>query len=135
MGSNIDGKVLMSIYIIAGFGFRQRASVSSLADALARVSDGMQITGLAAPADKCTHTAMQELSAELDLPLYPIDPMDLKAKVTPSLSEAALSARGTGSVAEASALIAAGPTAILMRTREISTDRLAVCAIAKGDKK
>lgn len=125
----------MNMHIIAGFGFRESASVASLTDALARVSDGIQITGLAAPTDKCSHTAMQELSAKLDLPLYPIDQIDLEAKVTPTLSEAALSARGTGSVAEASALIAAGSTATLMRTREISTDRLAVCAIAKGDKK
>ena len=125
----------MSTNVIAGFGFRQIATISSLLDALERASNGIEITGLASPTDKCAHKAMRDLSAKLDLPLYPIDPVDLQAKVTPSLSPAALHARGTGSVAEASALIAAGPTAILMRKREISTDRLAVCAIAKGDKK
>lgn len=120
--------------LIAGFGFRDAATTASLMNALECHEKIADISGIAAPADKCRHSALKALAQHLHVPVYPIDPADLEAKVTPSQSEAVLAARGTGSVAEASALIAAGASATLISERQISKDRLAVCAIAKGVK-
>ena len=120
--------------LIAGFGFRDAATTASLMNALESHEKIADISGIAAPADKCRHSALKALAHQLHVPVYPIDPADLEAKVTPSQSEAVLAARGTGSVAEASALIAAGASATLISERQISKDRLAVCAIAKGVK-
>ena len=116
---------------VAGFGFREQADFHSLKDAFDKAAGGKAITSLAAPADKCAHQGLRAFANALNLPLTKIDPDDLQTKVTPTRSEAVLAARGTGSVAEACALIAAGSQARLYRTREISNDRLAVCAIAK----
>lgn len=133
----------MSNLYIAGFGFRSNATLASLSDAFEKASGDFGASGeisvsrLAAPADKCSHPALLELSAALRLPLYPIGAEALRAKVTPTQSAPVLAARGTGSVAEACALIGANSGANNIK-RHISQDRLAVCAIAainpaKGD--
>lgn len=52
---------------------------------------------------------------------------------TPTQSELVAEKFGTGSVAEAAALVAAGPRARLIATRAVSRDRTATAAIAEGD--
>jgi cobalt-precorrin 5A hydrolase len=51
---------------------------------------------------------------------------------TVTQSGASHRARRTGSVAEAAALVAAGPGATLLGARAVSGDRMATCALAEG---
>lgn len=107
--------------IVAGFGFSSRATVESLKGALA--ATGHTPDAVASLADKAP------MLAGLGLPVIPVTgPLPY----TPTQSPASLAARGTGSVAEACALDAAGRGAYLLTTRRVSPDGLATCAIAKG---
>ena len=56
----------------------------------------------------------------------------LTAQATSTQSPASRASRGTGSVAEAAALAAAGPGARLLSPRVISADGRATCALAEG---
>ena len=116
--------------IVAGFGFRAGASVDSLRDALARAAGGHQPDCLATAADKAMAPAFQQLVAETRLPFHAISATDLTTVKTPTQSAAAQASHGTGSVAEAAALAAAGPGARLLAPRAISSDRQATCALA-----
>lgn len=107
--------------IVAGFGFSSRATVDSLRGALSLT--GHRPDAVATLADKAA------LLGGLGLPVVAVSgPLP----VTPTQSATSLAARGTGSVAEACALDAAGPGAYLLVTRCVSPDGLATCAIAQG---
>ncbi|GAA0747844.1 precorrin methylase [Sphingomonas sp. ABOLD] len=111
--------------IVAGFGYRSGATAASLRSALALAQTGAPpVTHVATLADKLP------LLAALGLPTIVVDAV--AGVATPTRSPASLAARGTGSVAEAAALAAAGPGARLLVTRQISPDRMATCAIAEG---
>lgn len=123
--------------IVAGFGYRAAAGVSSLRDAFDaacdQVASSMQsvsITALAAPADKARLVA--ELGQTLELPVIAVEEHQLTAMPTQTQSENSFQARGTGSVAEAAALAGAGEGATLLCPRVVSQDRMATCALAKG---
>ncbi|WP_370207078.1 cobalamin biosynthesis protein [Pararhodobacter marinus] len=112
--------------IVAGFGFSTRATLASLQGALA--ATGGAPDALATLADKAP--ALAPLARAMGLPLHEVfGPLP----DTPTQSPASQRARGTGSVAEACALAAAGPGAYLMAPRVISPDGLATCALAKGN--
>lgn len=111
--------------IVAGFGFSSRAGLASLRSALAAAGGGAD--ALATLADKAP--LLERLGAELGLPVIAVSGA-LPETATRSLLS--LAARGTGSVAEACALDAAGPGAYLLGRRAVSGDRLATCALAKG---
>lgn len=114
--------------IVAGFGFRAGAGVASLADALA--GTGGRPQALAAPADKAP--ALAPLAARLGVAVIAVAPGALARAQTLTDSPASRAARGTGSVAEAAALAAAGPGARLLGPRVVSGDRMATCALAEG---
>lgn len=116
--------------IVAGFGCRASATVESLAAALAAAAEGRPVDRLAAPTDRIALLA--PLARALGLPLIAVGNDALSAVVTPTRSPVSLAARGTGSVAEASALHAAGPGARLLTRRHVSPDRRATCALAQG---
>lgn len=117
--------------IVAGFGFRQGASLASLQSALALAQEGVPaVTAFAAPLDKTA--LLRPLVDAMGLPLLVISREALRAQTTPTRSDASMLAYGVGSVAEAAALAAAGPGAVLLRPRQISTDHMATCAIAQG---
>lgn len=117
--------------IVAGFGFRSGAGLASLREALALAQHGVPtVTHLATASDKLPGLA--PLAEALGLPLAGVSPEALAETSTLTRSAASLAARDTGSVAEASALAAAGPGARLLTTRHISPDRMATCAIAQG---
>ncbi len=117
--------------IVAGFGFRREGDVAGLRGALACAQAGHPpVTALAAPDDKLALVA--ELAAAMALPVIAVSADALQGQRTPTQSIASLSARATGSVAEACALAAAGPGAQLLATRHISPDRMATCALAQG---
>ena len=117
--------------IVAGFGFRGCADGAACEAALALAQRGYpRVEALAAPDDKAALLA--PLAAALGIPLIARPAERLYGVATPTRSQPSLDARGTGSVAEASALVAAGDGARLFSPRHISPDRMATCAIAQG---
>ncbi|WP_299828910.1 cobalamin biosynthesis protein [uncultured Roseobacter sp.] len=116
--------------IAAGFGFRKMASVGSLQDALDRACQAAQPDVLATLEDKATAEAFRLFAKDAGVPVKAV-PLDvLRRQSTVSQSDASQEAYGTGSVAEAAALAAAGPGARLLTLRHISADKLATCALA-----
>ena len=116
--------------IVAGFGFRNIATTDSLRNALAATRAEPPAL-LAVPADKAHAPAIQQLARELGLAVLPVAESTLRAMQTQTQSQPSLDHRATGSVAEACALAAAGPDARLLKSRQISADRCATCAIAQ----
>ncbi|APX25625.1 MAG: precorrin methylase [Rhodobacteraceae bacterium] len=117
--------------IVAGFGFRTSAGPESLRDALARA--GQRPQRIATAEDKATSRAFIDFAQAEALPAQAIPPDALTAQVTLTASSRVLAERGTGSVAEAAALAAAGPGARLLGPRVFSSDRMASCALALQD--
>ncbi|MGY3439878.1 cobalamin biosynthesis protein [Marinovum sp. KMM 9879] len=120
---------------VAGFGFRKAAALDSLRDALHHATQNhAQVTALATAADKADTPVFRQFAAELALPVHRIAPHHLRAAETITEAPTSRTARGTGSLAEAAALCAAGQHARLVQTRVTSNDRMATCALATGDK-
>ncbi|MCJ2189005.1 cobalamin biosynthesis protein [Novosphingobium sp. 2638] len=117
--------------IVAGFGFRHGAGLPSLRAAFVLAQQGrVPVTQLVTVSDKTA--ALAPLAALLGLPLTGVPADVLACAATLTRSAASLAAWGTGSVAEACALTAAGPGARLLGPRCISSDRMATCALAEG---
>lgn len=118
--------------IVAGFGFTSRATADSLTSALAATGHAHDVTLLASVGDKAMQPALLDLSEDMRVMISAVTPAALQATQTITQSLISRLMRRTGSVAEAAALAAAGPGAALLVTRQISQDRQATCAIAKG---
>ncbi|MEO1457418.1 MAG: cobalamin biosynthesis protein [Pseudomonadota bacterium] len=119
--------------IVAGFGYRQQATVESLADALERAASGHAVSALAVAAPKAGG-CVAALARRLAIPLHGVPVAALSAADTATPAPAVAEGRyGPGSPAEAAALVAAGPGAVLLAPRAVSTDGLATCAIAMGE--
>lgn len=116
--------------IAAGFGFRSAAQRDSLCDAYAQAVAQHSPDVIATVADKAATQVFQDTADHLNLPIRAIPSGALTHQATLSQSGASLSARQTGSVAEAAALAAAGPGARLLAPRTISNDKMATCALA-----
>ncbi len=117
--------------IVAGFGFRAEAPLESLRAALMLAQQGHPaVTHLATVQGKLAE--LLPLAEALELPLRAVSPDALSGVITPTHSAASLAAYACGSLAEASALCAAGNGGRLLAPRHISHDRLATCAIAEG---
>ncbi|MGN8000079.1 cobalamin biosynthesis protein [Sphingomonas sp. 22176] len=111
--------------IVAGFGYRSGATAASLRSALLLAQAGAPpVTHVATLADKAP------LLEALGLPIIAVEAV--AGITTPTRSAASFAAHGTGSVAEAAALAAAGAGGRLRVSRQISPDRMATCAIAEG---
>ncbi|MBK5934466.1 precorrin methylase [Rhodovulum imhoffii] len=119
---------------VAGFGFRAAATAASLHDALEQAGGVAGLTALAAPVDKASAPCFMAFARALALPVVRVSQGALAAQSTCTQAPRVQRARGTGSVAEAAALAGAGPGARLKMPRQISTDRMAACAIATGDR-
>lgn len=121
--------------IVAGFGFTTRASATSLSSALAQTHSltRQRPDRLATAADKTRTAAFGDFAQRMHLPVSPIEEDELVAMQTQTQSAHSLTTRGSGSVAEAAALAAAGRNARLLTGRTISDDHQATCAIAEGD--
>ena len=116
--------------IVAGFGFRRAATAESLLDALDKARGPQAPALLATAEDKAAAPAFQALSARLGLPIHAVTLDALSQVETPTRSATVRALRGSGSVAEAAALVAAGPGASLLGPRAVSADRMATCALA-----
>jgi len=116
---------------VAGLGFRTAATAQSLHDALDKA--GGRVDALATAEEKAGQPAIRALAGALGVPVHAIGRGRLSAEVTVSHSTKVSDRFGTGSVAEAAALAAAGPGARLLGPRVISADGLATAAIAERD--
>lgn len=110
---------------VAGFGMRAAAGTASLRSALALAGEAQALAALP------THVARVRLLAEaLNLPLIQVE--GIAGIATPTASPRIAARFGTGSVAEAVALAAAGPNARIVAPRVTSPDGLATAAIAEA---
>jgi cobalt-precorrin 5A hydrolase len=116
--------------IVAGFGFRSETTLAALQDALSRAGGPEGITHLATLAAKAPGLA--PLGNLLGLPVIALPPEALIDQPTLTRSARVQALHGTGSVAEAAALGAAGPGARLRGPRVASSDGTATAAIAEG---
>lgn len=118
---------------VAGFGFRSEATLESLAQALD------QLKGLYGAIDKLSAARsmlplVEELGRLRNIEVIAVADAELPTVTTLTNSAQSLQARGTGSVAEAVALLAAGSDAKLLGPRIISADRQATAALAEGNR-
>lgn len=112
---------------VAGLGFRSAATVDDLAAALA-LAGAADL--LATDARKAGADALATLSARTGLAVRAVD---VSGTETPTHSARVKEAFGTGSVAEAAALVAAGANARLVVARVVTPNGMATAAIAEGD--
>jgi cobalt-precorrin 5A hydrolase len=117
---------------VVGFGLRESATVASLHDVLAQVGGPDSISAVATLADKSDLIAIKDFQRATRFAVVEIPREAIAGLVTTTLSPRINEAFETGSVAEAVALVAAGPGARLIATRAISSDGLATAAIAEG---
>lgn len=116
---------------VAGIGFRAAAPLSALRQALDLAeAAGGRVTALATTPEKADAPALCVLAQERGLPILPIL---VNGVPTPTQSPRVQAHSGTGSVAEAAALQAAGPGARLTVPRLITPDGQATAAIATGE--
>ncbi|WP_298241865.1 cobalamin biosynthesis protein [uncultured Bradyrhizobium sp.] len=118
---------------VAGLGFRKDVTLASLREALMAAGGSEGLAALATVGDKADVAALKQLACECGVPIRAIPAETLAGIDTPTQSELIVEKFGTGSVAEAAALAAAGPRARLIATRVVSQDRTATAAIAEGD--
>ena len=116
---------------IAGFGFRSEATLASLGQALDQLADQYGAIDKLAAAHSML-PLVEELGRLRSIEVIAVVDAKLPTVTTLTHSAQSLQARGTGSVAEAVALLAAGPDAKLLGPRIISADRKATAALAKG---
>ena len=118
---------------VAGLGFRQGVEVAALREALDAAGGRDGLVALATISDKAATGALVALAGELGLPICNVAADRLGGVATATRSERIESRFGTGSLAEAVALVAAGRNARLVGARAVSQDRTATAAIAEGD--
>lgn len=118
---------------VAGLGFRKDVTLASLREALLAAGGPAGLMAIATVSDKADAEVLKQLARECGVPIRAV-PADMLSGIdTPTQSKIVTEKFGTGSVAEAAALAAAGPRARLIATRVVSQDRTATAAIAEGD--
>lgn len=99
------------VSIVIGIGLRPGVDPDPLEDALR----GLTVAALATITPRAA--ALQPLALRLGLPLLAIAPDDLAGIPTPSASDRIVALYRCGSVAEACALVAAGPRSVIVQPR------------------
>jgi cobalt-precorrin 5A hydrolase len=118
---------------VAGLGFKRDVTLASLREALLVAGGPAGLAAVATVSDKADAEALKLLARECGVPIKAVPAAVLAGVSTPTQSKLVTEKFGTGSVAEAAALAAAGPGARLIATRAVSQDRTATAAIAEGD--
>jgi cobalt-precorrin 5A hydrolase len=118
---------------VAGLGFRQGVKIAALREALDAAGGHDGLGALATINDKAAADALVSLANELGLPIRTVAADMLTGVETVTRSERIAARFGTGSLAEAVALVAAGRNARLVGQRAASQDRMATAAIAEGE--
>jgi cobalt-precorrin 5A hydrolase len=118
---------------VAGLGFRKEATIAALREALLAAGGARGLDALATATDKAEAAVIVALAYELGLTIKPV-PAEVLARVeTATHSTRVETMFGTGSLAEAAALAAAGRRARLVSARSVSRDKTATAAIAEGE--
>jgi cobalt-precorrin 5A hydrolase len=118
---------------VAGFGFRKEATIEALREALVAAGGAQGLDALATATDKSDAAVIVALARELGLTIRPV-PTEVLSRVETATHSARVETMfGTGSLAEAAALAAAGRRARLVSARTISRDKTATAAIAEGE--
>jgi cobalt-precorrin 5A hydrolase len=120
---------------VLGVGFRAKADAASLQDALSQVlvaAAGLKIDAIVSEVAKARTPIFRDFAQSLGVPGLGVSSADLEQMITPTQSARIQDRFGTGSLAEAAALAAAGPNARLVVERVVSTDGMATAALAKG---
>jgi cobalt-precorrin 5A hydrolase len=117
--------------IVAGMGFRASADLTSLRDAFL-AAGGARASVIATAEDKAQAPVLQAFAKACGLGILAIPLRDLETQTTPTQSPRVSARYGTGSLAEAAALSAAGPRARLLSRRVQSADGKATAALAEG---
>ena len=118
--------------IVAGVGCRKDAPEASFADALARALDGRwDVDALATLTDKAE--ALRPFAQMRGLRLIAVAQDAAQQVDTATKSVHSQQTKSVDSVAEATALAAAGAKARLIAPRVVSADRMVTCAIAQGE--
>ena len=118
---------------VAGLGFKKDVTLASLREALAAAGGPDGLAAVATVSDKADAESLKQLARECGVPIKAVPANVLAGIATPTRSQRITETFGTGSVAEAAALSAAGAHARLIATRVASQDRTATAAIAEGD--
>ena len=118
---------------VAGLGFKRDVTLASLREALLAAGGSDGLAAVATVSDKADAEVLRQLARECGVPIRAVPAEMLIGIDTPTQSALIAEQFGTGSVAEATALAAAGPRARLVATRAVSQDRTATAAIAEGD--
>lgn len=113
---------------VAGLGFRAAATADDLAEALALAGGAVDM--LATDRRKAGAPVLAELAARTGLTVRAVD---VSGTETPTASARVRQAFGTGSVAEAAALRAAGRNGRLVLGRVVAPNGMATVAVAEGD--
>ena len=116
---------------VAGLGFRAGVPEAALDAAIDAAGGAGGLDALATIADKAPDLA--SLAARMGLPVRAIPADWLRGVATPTVSARITARHGTGSLAEAAALVAAGPGARVVAVRAASPCGRATAAIAEGD--
>ncbi|PJX13967.1 hypothetical protein CWI66_09685 [Halomonas sp. 141] len=117
---------------VAGFGFRSEAPLTSLGQALDQLIEQYGTIDQLASAHSML-PLVQQLGQLRSLEVIAVADAELSSASTLTHSVRSMQARGTGSVAEAVALLGAGPGARLLGPRIISADRQATAALALAE--
>ncbi|MEI6800387.1 MAG: cobalamin biosynthesis protein [Pseudomonadota bacterium] len=112
---------------VTGLGFRRGVSAESLRAAIGLVGLG---EALATAEDKMREPGLVRLAQDLGLRILGVPRHALQAQGVEG-SARVMAAYGTGSVAEAAALAAAGPGARLVQPKRSGPDGMAVAALAE----
>jgi len=122
--------------IVAGVGCRKGATAEEIITAISRALHNVglsnhPIDAIAAPAAKIGEPGIVGAATVLRVPLVPVSQSDLEAvgARTRTRSERVIALMGVPSVAEAAALAAAGPSALLIAARIAAGP--ATCALAE----
>lgn len=116
---------------VAGFGMRGSATLGSLAEALERLEAQYGPADRLAAAESM-RSRVERLGEARGLETLAVPDEALASAETHTHSPHSRRARGTGSVAEAVARLAAGPGSELLGPRLISPDRCATAAMANA---
>ena len=117
--------------IVAGVGCTARATGAEIGALVVQVAQGRALAALA-----CLEMRVGQIgpvAERLGLPVLVVRAARIEGVQTPSLSPRIMAQYGTGSVAEACALVAAGTGAEIIAARQISGARQATCALAQGE--
>lgn len=116
---------------VVGLGLRAAATLASLEELFQRLQVSPDLP-LAVPAFRESHPAVLDLR-QRGRRIIPLPEAALNGVRTPTRSLRILARYGTGSIAEACAIVAAGPGARIIVPRVVSADGCATAALARSD--